>query len=335
MKRLSLVCLLACAIGFTQAAFAADVGYFQRTDCTTLSPVTYQTVCLNSGSGGSLTQGALYIWTGAWTKLLTAEADTLDTVIGRGATTDNATSFANAVRITDSSGDGVAIYRSAGNGPVVTCIISTVENDCDHFVSLNASKTFGVKDDAGNVIWQTTEAGVTTYGSSYLPNGKAFWDAGAISTDGTNCGTVTEQALNSSEKTWAFSCADSNSSIFSGKVRMPNNYSGGTVTFTLSLFHGTSESITFAGDFSAQCRAAGTAINSTYGTAVAADVSITTANQIAEATSSAVTPNGTCSTAGVWILWRYVVDAANFSANSANAKVIGVTMTYPINAVSQ
>src|ERR1043166_5743308 len=168
-KLLSALCLLA-LITSSQSIFAAnapDVGYFQRPDCTVLNPVTYQTVCLNSGSGGSLTQGALYIYTGTWTKLLSAETQTLDQAFDNGKTIDGATSFANAVRITDSSGDGIAIYRSAANGPVVTCIISTVENDCDHTVSLNASKTFAVKDDAGNVIWQTTEAGVTTYGSSY------------------------------------------------------------------------------------------------------------------------------------------------------------------------
>jgi hypothetical protein len=107
------------------------------------------------------------------------------------------------------------------------------------------------------------------------------------------------------------------------------------VTFTLSLYHATTESITFAGDFSAQCRRAGTTdvINSTYGTAVAADVSITTAHEIEEATTAAVTPNGTCA-AEAWLQWRYVVDAANFSANAANAKVLGVTMKYSKGSVS-
>src|ERR1051325_941445 len=335
-KLLSALCLLALFTS-SQSIFAAnapDVGYFQRPDCTTLNPVAYSTVCLNTGSAGSLTQGNLYVYaTASWVKLLQTETQTLDNVFDNGKTIDGATSFANAVRITDSSGDGVAIYRSSGNGPVVTCIISTVENDCDHFITLNASRTFGVKDDAGGVIWQTTEAGVTTLGWSYKPLKTIYWDAGSITTDGTNCGVPAEQALNSSESTWAFSCADSGSSKFSGKIRMPASWDGGTVTFTLSLFHGTSESITFAGDFSAQCRGAGEVISSTYGTAVAADVSITTAKQIAEATTAAVTPTGTCA-ASDWLLWRYVIDAANFSTNAANAKVIGVSMKYSVNALS-
>src|ERR1051325_8107889 len=211
-KLLSALCLALLYI-MVQGALAPDIGYFQRTDCTALNPVAYSTVCLNTGSAGSLTQGNLYVYaTASWVKLLQTETQTLDNVFDNGKTIDGATSFANAVRITDSRGDGVAIYRSSGNGPVVTCIISTVENDCDHFISLNASKTFGVKDDAGGVIWQTTEAGVTTYGSSYLPTSKVYFDAGSITPDGTNCAAPTEQALNSSEKTWAFSCADSGSS---------------------------------------------------------------------------------------------------------------------------
>ena len=175
------------------------------------------------------------------------------------------------------------------------------------------SNLFTVKDSSGNIHILGPETK------------QIYFGAGGINVDGTNCAVPTEQNLNSSEKTWAFSCADSNSSVFSGKVRMPLTWDGGTITFTLALFHDTTETITFAGDFSAQCRAAGTAINSTYGTAVAADVAITTANQIAEATTAAVTPNGSC-VGGAWLLWRYVVDATNFSTNAANSKVLGVTI---------
>lgn len=172
-----------------------------------------------------------------------------------------------------------------------------------------------------------TKKGIYTYGTNYRPLGTIYFDAGSITVDGTNCTAPTEQALNSAEKTWAFGCADSNSSIFSGKVRMPAKWDGGTLLFTLSLFHGTTETITFAGDFSASCRGAGDTINSTYGTGVAADVSITTANQVAEATSAAVTPNGTCA-GGKFLLWRYVVDATNFSANAANSKILSVSIAF-------
>lgn len=153
---------------------------------------------------------------------------------------------------------------------------------------------------------------------------KAYWDGGAITPDGTNCADATKQTLNSGPVVYTFSCADSNSSIFYGQVQLTRAVT--TAIFTLTLFHAASESITFAGDFSAMCRADNTTINNTWGTAVAADVALTTsANQTQSQSTTSVTPNGTCSS-GATLFWRYVVDAANFSANAANSKVIGVLM---------
>jgi hypothetical protein len=170
----------------------------------------------------------------------------------------------------------------------------------------------------GQRVSAISSAGVITCSD---PTFRTYFDAGALTPDGTNCAAPTEQTLNSGPITWAFSCADSNNSIFYGKVRLPTAVT--TLTFTISLYHGTTETITFAGDFSAMCRADGAAINSTWGTAVAADVSITTQHLNEQQSTTAVTPNGTCS-AGAMLFFRYVVDAANFSANAANAKVLGV-----------
>ncbi len=163
---------------------------------------------------------------------------------------------------------------------------------------------------------------------------KSIWfGAGALSTDATNCAAPTEQTLNSGVKLWAFSCADSASSIFYGSIVMPDGWDAGTLTFELTLFHATTETITFAGDFSAQCHGAGEVLDSTWGSAVAADVSITTANQQVNATSAAVTPSGTCA-AGDFLAWRYVVDNVNFSTNAANSKVLGVKMEYTASLLS-
>ena len=258
---------------------------------------------------------------------------TMQQVFAAGKEITGANSLANAYRI----GDGTTpwcIYTDATAGPQIRpCTDAHVKT------TIPTNFTWALYDEEGAAAVETVDPdaasvkAVYTYGTAYQPKKTAYWDAGAINVDGTNCAAPTEQALNSAEKTWAFSCADSNSSIFSGKVRMPAAWDGGTVTFTLSLFHGTSETITFAGDFSAQCRGAGDAINSTYGTVQAADVSITTANQIAEATTAALTPNGTCA-GNKFLLWRYVVDAANFSANAANSKVLGVSMVYSITSRS-
>lgn len=85
------------------------------------------------------------------------EVDTLDTVFDRGKTIDGATSFANGFRVTDSSGDGIVIYRDATSGPMVTCVVSTVENDCDKVFKLNSGKALQVKNSSGTNIFVVTE----------------------------------------------------------------------------------------------------------------------------------------------------------------------------------
>lgn len=267
---------------------------------------------------------------------LFAEADTLQTVFARGDEITGANGQANCFKV--------------GNGTVKWCIyydsvaglIIEPSSPADARQRIPIDYTggfFDVEGDADILVIDPDAASINAmylFTAGYRPLKSIYWDAGSITPDGTNCTAPTEQALNSSEKTWALSCADSNSSIMSGKIRMPKAWDGGTVTFILSLFHGTTETITFAGDFSAMCRRSGSTdvINSTYGTAVAADVSITTANEIEEATTTAVTPNGTCTGGSTWLLWRYVVDAANFSANAANSKVLGVTMQYSTSSLS-
>jgi hypothetical protein len=157
-----------------------------------------------------------------------------------------------------------------------------------------------------------------------------YWGAGSMALDAGFCIVATEQVLNAGPKEWAFSCADNAASIFYGSTVMPDSWNAGTVTFELSVFHGTTEAITFAGDFSAQCRGAGEVPSSTWGTAVQGDVAITTANQIVNTTTGAVTATGTC-TAGDFLFWRFVIDSGTFSTNAANSKVLGVKMEYTAN----
>jgi len=177
------------------------------------------------------------------------------------------------------------------------------------FTAATAVRTFTFPNESGTLAFQKI---------------KASWDADAITQDGTFCTDPITGQINSGPRTRWFLCADNNGSIFEGKiVNLP--YAITTAAFTLLLNHATTESITFAGEFSAQCRASGTTVNSTWGTAVTANVAITTANQPVQATAAAVVPNGTCS-AGATLFWRYVVVAASFSANAANSRIMGVYM---------
>lgn len=155
------------------------------------------------------------------------------------------------------------------------------------------------------------------------------WGAAGMSTDGTNCVTPAEVTLNSGPKVYAFTCADSNSSIFYGSTAMPDSWNGGDLTWELWVWHGTSEAITFGGDFSSQCRGPGEIPSATWSTTPrAADVTITTANQVEHAiTTTPDTPAGTCA-GGDTLYWRYVVSATRDSTNAANTKVLWVTMEF-------
>ena len=231
--------------------------------------------------------------------------------------------------------DGLLLYHDATLGAQIAtklpsnttircdtnqnCVFRDVENSCDILT---------IDPDAAspNAAWTYTCAGTK-------PLKSVYFDAAALSTDGTNCVAPVEATLNAGPKTWTFTCADNAASIFYGKVTMPDSWDAGTLTYELNVWHGTTETITFAGDFDCQCRGDGEVPSSTWGTVQAADVSITTANQVEHQTTAATTCTGTCA-AGDQLFWRYVVDAATFSANAANTKVLGVKMEYSISSVS-
>ena len=170
-----------------------------------------------------------------------------------------------------------------------------------------------------NKILVATAAG----GTNTITTGvNAFWDGGAVTVDGTNCTNATSQTINSGPTLYAFSCADSNSSAFDGSLTLTQAIA--TATFTLTVNDVDSSSQHFAGGFKAQCRASGTAPNSTWGTAQTVDITMVTANNNYTGTTAAVTPNGTCSS-GATLFWRFTVDATT-NTDDGDARVIGVLM---------
>lgn len=209
----------------------------------------------------------------------------------------------------------------------------------DYVVGIDTNKNFILYDkESATAMWTidpdaASPNAMYQIASGYRMRRSHWFDPQLMISDGTNCAAPAAERHNSGPRQWTFSCADDNGSTFEGSAQMPDSYDGGTVTFTLSLYHATTETITFAGDFAAMCRRSGDTINNTFGTAVAADVAITTAHNVAQATTAAVTPNGTCA-GGAMLYWRYTVDAANFSANAANSKVIGVNMEYTVSSLS-
>lgn len=174
------------------------------------------------------------------------------------------------------------------------------------------------------------EVTITTGGTGGGPTSR-YLDAIALVPDGTNCvaGIITP---NGSQPTDVIYCADSASSVFAGKVLVSDigGCPAGALTFTLWLYHSTTESNTvWHGDFQAQYRrpASTDVINSTYSTPDANSeiiLTIGTAHEI-ESDTATLTPNGTCSDDAL-LLFKFTIDPTPTTAN--------MSITTPVNFVT-
>lgn len=175
---------------------------------------------------------------------------------------------------------------------------------------------------------QVSDSGVHTYFGNCKVSKPIYLPALALEVDGTFCTHAASLLINGGPRVTPIQCADNAGSVFHGSVPMlGTGWDGGTVQLTLHLTHPTTEAITFAGDWSGMCRSNSDVINATWGTAVQGDAAITTAHDLVQQTSAAVTLDGTCA-AGDHIFFRFVVDAATFSTNAASTRILGVTLHY-------
>lgn len=113
----------------------------------------------------------LYVCTATdtFSSVLSAEADTLNTVFNRGKSITGANSFANAVKFLDSNGDGFAFYTDATDGPIFVCVNNFIENACSSYArTLAANQTVVYKNSAGTAISTLTETGTLTLNSTLI-----------------------------------------------------------------------------------------------------------------------------------------------------------------------
>ncbi len=158
--------------------------------------------------------------------------------------------------------------------------------------------------------------------------------AGALTTDGTQCGGPAQVTLNSGPKAWTILCADNAGSILNGALNLPDSYSGGTVTFELRATNdNASPSGVLDFDFSCQCRGDSDTVNSTWGTAQNAAITFTTQWDEEHATTAATTCDGSCA-AGDSLYWRAVMDATATTTQVTDAYILGVKMELPVNALT-
>lgn len=231
------------------------------------------------------------------------------------------------------------IYVNSSGDPIIRPVVNGVEGDADVVIQIDAGNAFILKDSSGATVLRI-EPGASgalnqfTFGAGYLPYKSAWFDASAISSDGTQCAVAAEVTLNSGPKTFTIICADNDNSTMTGKAKMPGEYSGGPVYFTHVYLQTAADTNALKGDITAQCRGNGVAVNSTWGTEVPInDAAVTGSNKNDFTTSAAVTPNGTC-TGAPMLYWRYQLDALGTTTAVATLHTLGFLMEYPVTSWS-
>jgi hypothetical protein len=175
-------------------------------------------------------------------------------------------------------------------------------------------------DSSSNTGTNKTLVATDAGGTNTITSGvKAYFDAAALTPDGTNCTDATKTTINSGPVTYVMVCADSNSSTFDGHFTLPSAVA--TLDFRITVNDVDSSAQHFAGGFKAMCRASGAAVNATWGTSVPVDITMTTADTD-YAQSVTVTPNGTCG-ANAELFWRFTLDATN-NTDDGDARILGV-----------
>lgn len=237
------------------------------------------------------------------------------------------------------SDDCYYIYTHSNGTPTIRAVINGVEGDADINVVIDAGNKWCARDSA-NAIILCIEPGLSgainqfSFGSGYYPYKSIWFDASALSTDGTQCAAPAEVTLNSGPKTFSIICTDNDASTINGKVKMPAEYSGGTIFFTHVYLQTAADTNALNGDVTAQCRGNGVAVNSTWGTEIAIDdAAVTGSNKNDFTTSAAVTPDGTC-TGGPMLYFRYQVDAAGTTTAVSTLHHLGFLLEYPVTSWS-
>ncbi len=241
-------------------------------------------------------------------------------------------------------GDGTnkwALYNDPTDGLQFICVIAGVANDCNYIRKLASGKYWQVTDSSGNNLLKLYPEGATPkdrYTIGYSGNYplKSFWvGAGALYGDGTNCPSrPTAVTINSGPVIPTFICTDNNGSRLTGAVKMPNDWDGGTLTFSHSYIQTASNTSALNGDVAAQCRGTGETVSSTWGTEVAIDdAAVTGSNANDITTSAAVTPAGNCA-AGDMLYFYYELDATGTTTAVATLHHLGFTVTYSSTSLS-
>jgi hypothetical protein len=179
-----------------------------------------------------------------------------------------------------------------------------------------------------------TPQGIYTYGSSYKPNKQFYIGAAAFNTDGTQCAAPAQVTINSGAKMWTVICADNDSSTVYANVMMPDDWDGGTIIVTGQFIQTAADTSNMNSDVAAACRADGDTVNNTWGSEIAMDTAMGGSNKMDVASTSAVTPNGTCTGANTMLQIRWQLDATGTTTAVATLHFVGMKVQYKVKSRS-
>lgn len=235
---------------------------------------------------------------------------------------------------TTDSDDNVRIYvncTDTGSGT----------EDCDITIAVQIAGTLTdvmIVNADGTITFPNLNIDLTNTVANTLPSASintivdsAYWDAGGMTPDGTQCADAARVTINSGPVQYTVICADNDASTLYGHIVMPDSWDGGTVTFEHEYLQTAADTGVLNGDISCQCRGAGETPSSTWGTEVAIDdAAVTGSNAVDHTTSAAATCAGTCA-GGDSLWWRYQVDATGTTTAVATLHNLGMKMEFTSN----
>jgi hypothetical protein len=129
--------------------------------------------------------------------------------------------------------------------------------------------------------------------------------------------------------TQAIACADSDDGTISGSWVMPDGWDGGTVTFEVTLGQISAAVTRFDMDFEGQCIGHGEDFLAFAGTGEQqATVILVADDDMLQATTAAVTLNGTTCEGGDLLVWQGAIDAWDHTAVGTEVVIVGVKMEF-------
>jgi hypothetical protein len=161
-----------------------------------------------------------------------------------------------------------------------------------------------------------------------------YWGAGAMEVDGTHCVAPTAVAIHDTGPTpLTIACASNDAGTISGGTVMPDEWNASTVTFEISLAQISAGVTIFDMDFEGQCIGHGENYLTFGGTGEQqATVTLVADDDALQATTAAVTLNGTTCAGGDILFWQGAIDQSGTNtAVGTEVVIVGVKMEYTIN----